>query len=173
MVCGCLSIAILLTELTTLGFPFWKKSLSIIGAPLHHIHNNSMLRTFMSAVPLTYLFICFFRSFFLLRIPFVESYHLYYHHTDVYALSFNAYYLCRLQYSLCYHYFTLLQMDEQAYESIALSSLLGEMKTIPFLGSEFNFYVPAIVFLVSVFTFGKMMWPAKKKAVGQAREREA
>ncbi|KAK8833395.1 hypothetical protein WA577_000360, partial [Blastocystis sp. JDR] len=164
VVCGCLSIAILLTELTTLGFPFWKKSLSIIGAPLHHIHNNSMLRTFMSAVPLTYLFICFFRSFFLLRIPFVESYHLYYHHTDVYALSFNAYYLCRLQYSLCYHYFTLLQMDEQAYESIALSSLLGEMKTIPFLGSEFNFYVPAIVFLVSVFTFGKMMWPAKKKA---------
>ena len=38
------------------------------------------------------MFICFFRSFFLLRIPGVECYHMLKRHTDVYALSFNASY---------------------------------------------------------------------------------
>ena len=112
----------------------------------------------------SYLFICFFRSFFLLKIPFVESYHLYPHHTDVYALSFNAYYLCRLQFSLCYHYFTLLQMDDRMYETIALSSILGKMKTIPFLGKEFNFYMPLIVVIISLFTLFKMLFVWKRKA---------
>ena len=109
-----------------------------------------------------------------LLIPFVECYHLYFHHTDVYALCFNANYLCRLQYCLCYHFFTLLQMDEGAYESIALSSVLGQMKTIPFLGSEFNFYVPVIVFLVSMFTLWKMTWGSRphKKQVGVGGWRE-
>lgn len=168
LVCGFLSILILLTELTTFVFRLKGTQLSIIGIPIHYIKSSSMLRTFSAAVSLSYIFLCFFRSFFLLRIPFVECYHLYFHHTDVYALCFNANYLCRLQYCLCYHFFTLLQMDEGAYESIALSSVLGQMKTIPFLGSEFNFYVPVIVFLVSMFTLWKMTWGSRphKKQVG-------
>ena len=161
--CGFLSVLILLTELTTFVFRLKGTQLSIIGIPIHYLKSSSMLRTFSASVSLSYIFLCFFRSFFLLRIPFVECYHLYFHHTDVYALCFNANYLCRL-----------LQMDEGAYESIALSSVLGQMKTIPFLGSEFNFYVPVIVFLVSMFTLWKMTWGSRphKKQVGVGGWRE-
>lgn len=114
------SSIVLFTELSSVIFKHFNKHLSIFGYWINHVHSNSLLRTFAAAIPLLlcllhciicrYLFICFFRSFFLFKIPFVESYHLYHHHTDVYALSFNAYYLCRLQFSLCYHYFTLLQV---------------------------------------------------------------
>lgn len=60
--------------------------------------------------PNRYISICMYRSFFRLKIPFVGTYTLFRHHSDVYALCFNAYYICRLQFSLCYHYFTLLQV---------------------------------------------------------------
>lgn len=84
---------------------------------------------FLSLFIHSYLFLCFFRSFFLFRIPGVESYHLYHHHTDVYALSFNAYYLCRLQFSLCYHYFTLLQVSfEEAFHCRWMSMRMKRLR---------------------------------------------
>lgn len=84
-------------------------------------------------------------------------------HTDVYALSVNASYLCRLQFSLCYHFFTLLQLPASAYKSIALSAILGQMQTVKFLGKEFNFYMPAILVMISIFTLVRMLRkPAKK-----------
>ena len=54
-------------------------------------------------------------------------------------------------------------MDEHAYKAIALSSILGQMKTIPFLGSDFNFYMPCILFLISVITFWRMVRKSKKE----------
>lgn len=58
----------------------------------------------------SYVSACFFFSFFNLRVPFINFYSLYPHHTDVYALSGNATYLTRFQFSLFYHFFTLLQV---------------------------------------------------------------
>ena len=119
LVCGFLSILILLTELTTFVFRLKGTQLSIIGIPIHYLKSSSMLRTFSAAVSLSYIFLCFFRSFFLLRIPFVECYHLYFHHTDVYALAENAINLCRFQFSLFYHYFTLFQVGLERTAHVA------------------------------------------------------
>ena len=57
-------------------------------------------------------------------------------------------------------------MDEHAYQSIALSSILGQMKTIPFLGNDFNFYMPCILFLISVVTFFQMVIKKKQNNRG-------
>ena len=135
----------------------------MFGLALQRVSDNRGVRTFLAGIPLLYMFICFFRSFFLLRIPGVECYHMLKRHTDVYALSFNASYLCRLQFSLCYHFFTLLQLPASAYKSIALSAILGQMQTVKFLGKEFNFYMPAILVMISIFTLVRMLRkPAKK-----------
>ena len=56
-------------------------------------------------------------------------------------------------------------MDEHAYEAIALSSILGQMKTIPFLGNDFNFYMPCILFLISVITGIRMVRSSKEEKV--------
>ena len=63
-------------------------------------------------------------------------------------------------------------MDEHAYEAIALSSILGKMKTIPFLGSDFNFYMPCILFLISVITCVRMVRSAKEEQVKDVGEEE-
>ena len=172
-----MSICTALTEITTVIFNINHKQLSIFGLALKYAGANRYVRTLVVGIPLLYdsvhfvlhryLFVCFFRSLFLLKIPGVECYHLYKRHTDVYALSFNATYLCRLQFSLCYHYFMLLQMPPAAYQSISLSAILGQMQTVKFLGKEFNFYMPAILVLISLFTLYRMLRTiTKKKAPG-------
>lgn len=170
---GVMSICTALTEITTVIFNVTHKQLSLFGLALKYSGSNRYVRTLVVGIPLLYisffflihryLFVCFFRSLFLLKVPGVECYHLYKHHTDVYALSFNASYLCRLQFSLCYHYFVLLQMPTAAYQSIALSAILGQMQTVKFLGKEFNFYMPAILILISLFTLYKMLRTITKK----------
>lgn len=58
----------------------------------------------------SYISFCFFYAFFNLNVPFIRSYSLYPHYTDVYALAENATYLTRFQFSLFFHFFTLLQV---------------------------------------------------------------
>ena len=48
-------------------------------------------------------------------------------------------------------------MHTSAYQSIALSAILGQMQTVKFLGKEFNFYMPAILVLISLFTLYQML----------------
>ena len=165
-----MSICVLITEVTTVLFQKKQLSFSIIGLPLRWFKDIVFLRIVCSGISLIYLFVCFFRSWFLFHIPFVETYGLYYHHTDVYALAFNAEYVCRIQFSLCYHFAMLLQLSDASYHSIALSSLLGQMKTIKFLGDEFNYNMPIVVVFASLITLAKMMWSRwrekKAEAVG-------
>ncbi|KAK8810548.1 hypothetical protein WA158_007123 [Blastocystis sp. Blastoise] len=117
---------------------------------------SSTTKNIMSLIPLIYLSICMYRSFFRLRIPFIETYTLFHKHSDVYALCFNAYYICRLQFTLCYHYFSILQVPKSIYERSSLYNIMGQMETVPFLGSTFNHYVPLLVFLFSFFSFTKL-----------------
>ena len=116
----------------------------------------------------SYVFICFFRAFLLCNLPLIESHHLHKHHSDVYALGFNGTYLCRLQFTLCYHFFMLLQLPYNEYHSIALSVVMGQMKTVKILGSEFNTYMPIFLILVSIITLIRMVRsPSKKNTTGQ------
>ena len=166
-------MCVLFTEVTTVIFQQGDSGFSLIGLPLRWFKNSVFFRILFSGVSLMYLFVCFFRSWFLFRIPFVDTYGLYYHHTDVYALAFNAEYVCRIQFSLCYHFVMLLQLNDSEYASIALSSLLGQMKTIKFLGDEFNTNMPIVLVLASLITLGKMLWSIrrekKKEDVGEWR----
>ena len=106
------------TELTTLLYwvtnkyfsPFrWAYSLSLSftsNSPWDTescVHVDSSMRT-------RYISVCFFYSYFNFPVPFISSFDLYPHHTDVFALAQNAINLCRFQFSLFYHYFTLLQV---------------------------------------------------------------
>lgn len=97
-----------------------------ITSPVHYYNNNVILSPFglllksassgysnffISFAILTYLSWACYLSLFKLKIPFFTFYNL--HHpqrSDMYALCFNAIYLCRLQFSLIYHLFTLLQV---------------------------------------------------------------
>ncbi len=65
---------------------------------------------FAFIVSCSYISACFFYAYFNFPVPFISSFDLYPHHTDVYALSENAINLCRFQFSLFYHYFTLFQV---------------------------------------------------------------
>lgn len=66
----------------------------------------------------------------------------------------------------------LLQLNESEYGSIALSSLLGQMKTIKFLGDEFNTNMPIVLVLTSLVTLGKMLWSIRReKKMEDVRER--
>ena len=51
----------------------------------------------------------------------------------------------------------LLQLPYEQYHSIALSVVMGQMKTVKLLGSEFNTYTPAFLILVSIVTLLRMM----------------
>ena len=51
--------------------------------------------------------------------PLLTSFALYPHHSDVYALASAAIALCRCQFSLFYHYFTLLQVGSIEFDAIA------------------------------------------------------
>lgn len=42
------------------------------------------------------------------------------------------------------------QLPQSAYSCVALSKVLGEMSTIPFLGTQFNSYMPVLVILTSI-----------------------
>ena len=156
-------MCVLITEVTTVIFQKSDSSFSLIGLPLRWFKDSVFFRILFSGMSLMYLFVCFFRSWFLFRLPFVDTYGLYYRHTDVYALAFNAEYVCRIQFSLCYHFVMLLQLNESEVGSIALSSLLGQMKTIKFLGDEFNTYMPIVLVLTSLVTLGKMLLSIKRE----------
>ncbi|KAK8824104.1 hypothetical protein WA556_003429, partial [Blastocystis sp. ATCC 50177/Nand II] len=159
-----LSCLTLLTEFTTILYQLTNKSLSPFGWSFHFAFSTSF-RVFIAFCFLFYVSACFFFSFFNLRVPFINFYSLYPHHTDVYALSGNATYLTRFQFSLFYHFFTLLQLPQSAYASVALSKVLGEMNTIPFLGTQFNSYMPVLVILTSVVVVvrGAKVMQAKRK----------
>ena len=119
----CLSLLFsgltLFTELTTFFFQFTKKSLSPLSWA-YSMNTNTSIRVLFGSLSLMYLYylfyifryisICFFYGFFNLPVPFLKIYTLYPHYTDVYSLGYNAYYLCRYQFSLFFHYFTLFQV---------------------------------------------------------------
>lgn len=98
---------------------------------------------------LTYLSWASYLSLFRLKIPFFTVYNLNKPKgSDVYALCFNAVYLCRFQFSLIYHFFTLLQIDK--YKTTSFYVFIGQMETVPFLGKSFSFWLPIICVLTFV-----------------------
>ena len=109
----------LLTEFTTILFQLTGKSFSVFSWSFH-LGFSTMFRIFFGLVLLmcelagrvtpSYISFCFFYAFFNLNVPFIRSYSLYPHYTDVYALAENATYLTRFQFSLFFHFFTLLQV---------------------------------------------------------------
>ena len=155
-----LSCITLFTECTTILFNITGKSIS----PFSWSYSASItpaLRVLFAYIFLIYVSACYFLGFFSLQVPFLQSFNLYPHHTDVYALSSAGIALCRCQFSLFYHFFTLFQLPESAYNEVALSKILGEMQTIPLLGTHFNSYMPVLVVAVSVIT---LVWGSRKKA---------
>lgn len=67
----------------------------------------------------SYISVCFFYAYFSVRVPLINTFALYPHHTDVYALAENAINLCRFQFSLFYHYFTLFQVGLERTAHVA------------------------------------------------------
>ena len=55
-------------------------------------------------------------------------------------------------------------MPSSAYQEIALSVVMGPIQTIPFLGYEFNNFIPIFVILMTVVTLMRMIIKGKKKS---------
>ena len=114
-----LSAITLFSELTTFIYQLTGKRCSPLSWA-YFLNGSSTLRVIFGTVSLVYslflhvisryISICFFYGFFNLSIPLFNVYHMYPHYTDVYTLGYNACYLCRYQFSLFYHYFTLFQV---------------------------------------------------------------
>ncbi|KAK8824949.1 hypothetical protein WA538_005614 [Blastocystis sp. DL] len=139
------------TEVTTVLFRLTKRRLSPFSWA-YSLDVVSSVRVLLGSLNLFYISVCFFYAYFSVRVPLINTFALYPHHTDVYALAENAINLCRFQFSLFFHYFTLFQLPDEAYGEIALSTVLGRMNTIPLLGTEFNSFIPVLVVLLSLLS---------------------
>ena len=80
--------------------------------------------------------------------------------SDGSALIFNAEYLVRIQFPLCYNFLLFLRYDGS--EGCAFMQVMSHMETVPFFGTlTFNSYAPLLIVLLCLFTglnlYGKIL----------------
>ena len=164
VLCSIFSLAIIWGEITILFVDNengWV--LSVYGMIVHVTSGGvgTLLATFL---PLFYMANCMFYTMF--GVKFLKYYKLTARATDASGLLFNAYYLCRLQFSLGYHF--LLVLDYAAVEGnkkagaenhgkmhTALQKVVGNMSSIGW----FNRYSPIVLITLSLAT--AFNWHAK------------
>ena len=164
VVCGIFSLAIIWGEVTIMLVDAGSPVLSIYGWVVQVTSGgvDTMIATFL---PLFYMAYCMFFTMF--DIKFLKHYKLTKRSTDASGLLFNAYYLCRLQFSLGYNF--LLVLDYATVQSNnaekpnpngrmlhkAFQSVIGNMSSITW----FNRYSPVVLISLSLAT--AFNWHAK------------
>ena len=105
IICGILSLFIVWGEITILFVNSGTPVLSIYGIIIN-ITSGGFSTVFATFVPLLYMSSCSFYSMF--EVKFLKHFTLTKRSSDASALLFNAYYLCRLQFSLGYNFLLVL-----------------------------------------------------------------
>lgn len=148
-----MSALFLCTELSTFFFGFMSTyhQMSLFGYVIRMFEGNVLWRTLSASVPLIYLALVFFWSYFQYKLPFRKKYYMYPRHSDTYSMLHLAQDNCRYQFSLCYHFYTLLQMNPTSYKDVSLNAFMGKMRSLRFLGTQFNNYGPLFIVLISTY----------------------
>ncbi|KAJ1912449.1 hypothetical protein IWQ60_009660 [Tieghemiomyces parasiticus] len=74
------------------------------------------------------------------------------HHTNSRSLLFGGSYLCRLTMPLCYNFLTLSRETVNP----VFSQFMGQIDLVPFLGDEFNAWVPTLILIPAILTLGRV-----------------
>jgi hypothetical protein len=119
IICGVLSLFIIWGEITILFVNSGTPVLSIYGLIIN-VTSGGFGTVFATFVPLLYMSSCVFYSMF--EVKFLKHFTLTKRASDASALLFNAYYLCRLQFSLGYNFllvldYTTVQENKEHYDS--------------------------------------------------------
>jgi len=133
--CGCLSVVIVLGQLTMFS-DSW--SLSLLSLLFKSEHGFGLTQV-ICILPLAYMVCTAYWSIFRLKIS--GWYGLYSHHnTDTGSLLWCASILARLAAPLCYHFLLLVRVRGTAFQA-----MMGQMNVVPVLGRSFNELFPCIV----------------------------
>jgi hypothetical protein len=123
--------------------------LSLFGK-INHDANDPMTVFVASFLPLLYMSVCVYTALF--KFKYLDALALHGNRqTDAYNLLYNASYMGRLQFSLGVVYFQMLYPQDS--QNTAFHHLVGDMDTVPFLGSNFNQYSP---FFILFFAFASL-----------------
>ena len=145
-----LSVLILWSEVF-MGMPTNLSPFGVVLESLHGDDGKTMARSIevISLIPLAYMSVCVYSSLFKLRI--FGRYGLRKGLSDGGALIFNAEYLVRIQFPLCYNY--LLFLRYKGSEGCAFMKVMSHMETVPFFGTlTFNSYAPLLICLLGLAT---------------------
>ena len=125
--------------------------LSPFGAVLSACADRPSVAQGLALLPLTYMSLATYRSLFKFKL--VSLFHLQGPSASpAAALVFNAAYLVRLQFPLCYNFTQLLRIPRTS-KSAFEETLMANMKTVPIMGTEFNIYGGVILCVIAAFTF--------------------
>jgi len=147
-----LSFMVLWSE-ATLALPINVSPFALILGMVDKPNENGrkgFLFQLAALVPLLYIAICVYSSIF--KLSFFGRYRLrgIKQSTSV-ACVFNAQYLVRLQYPLCYNYLFMIKYDVDN-TNCAFSHVMHSMSTVPFLGTSFSVYAPLLILALCGFT---------------------
>ncbi len=165
IVCSILSLFIIWGEITILFVNSGMPILSVYGLIIN-ITSGGFSTVFATFVPLLYMSVCSFYSMF--EVKFLKYFALTKRSSDASALLFNAYYLCRLQFSLGYNFLLVLDyttVQENKNQALAeedstlakdtansvhtaFQHVIGNMSSIWW----FNKYSPVILILLALAT---------------------
>lgn len=123
--------------------------LSLFGKMIHDAETMVMVFLF-SFFPLLYISACVYTALF--KFKYLDALALHSNRqTDAYNLLYNASYMGRLQFSLGVVYFQMLYPQDS--QETAFRRLVGDMDTVPFLGSNFNQFSPFFIIFFSLASF--------------------
>ena len=123
--------------------------LSLFGKIINEA--TTMVTVFLgSFLPLMYMAVCVYTALFKFR--YLDALALHGNRqTDAYNLLYNASYMGRLQFSLGVFYFQMLYPQDS--KDTAFRHLVGDMDTVPILGSDFNRFSPFFILFFSLASF--------------------
>ena len=112
--------------------------LSPLGALIRQVGEENSIGVFWATIfPLGYLVVCQTRALFQLRL--FGWWRLAGHqYSEAGPLLFNASYLIRLQFSLCYNYLLMIRGPVAEGGTTAFGLLMRNMSVIPIIGTSFN-----------------------------------
>mmetsp|Transcript_22 Transcript_22/g.73 ORF Transcript_22/g.73 Transcript_22/m.73 type:complete len:669 (-) Transcript_22:270-2276(-) len=103
----------------------------------------------LALIPLFYMSLATYRSLF--KFKMVDLFHLQPRGSASTALIFNATYLIRLQFPLCYNFLLLLRYEDASYTGFK-TYLMNRMDMVPVFGTSFNVYGGIILVLIACLT---------------------
>lgn len=145
VLCGLMSLVLMVSMCL-----IWAQDFLPLGAILRSIGVQNTVAIFVvSCLPLSYMVFCQTRGLFHLRL-FGWSRLADHQQSDASPLLFNASYLIRLQFPLCYNF--LLLIGDTEIGRVAFENLMISMEVVPILGTSFNVYAPIIMVIPAFLT---------------------